>query len=53
LRDCRCEFIQGFLFSKPMPIDKFVDLLTQSSAASPPRGNRRRAAPRGRASRSS
>jgi EAL domain-containing protein (putative c-di-GMP-specific phosphodiesterase class I) len=53
LRDCRCEFIQGFLFSKPMPIDKFVDLLTQSSAASPPRGKRRRAAPRGRASRSS
>ncbi|HEY8848139.1 MAG TPA: EAL domain-containing protein [Thermoanaerobaculia bacterium] len=53
LRDCRCEFIQGFLFSKPMPIDKFVGLLTQSSAASPPRGNRRRAAPRGRASRSS
>ena len=53
LRDCRCEFIQGFLFSKPMPIDEFVDLLTQSSAASPPRGNRHRAAPRGRASRSS
>jgi EAL domain-containing protein (putative c-di-GMP-specific phosphodiesterase class I) len=52
LREWRCEFIQGFLFSEPMPIDKFVDLLTQSSAASPPRGNRRRAAPRGRASRS-
>jgi hypothetical protein len=32
-----------------MPIEKFVGLLTQSSAASPPRGSRRRAAPRGRA----
>jgi EAL domain-containing protein (putative c-di-GMP-specific phosphodiesterase class I) len=53
LREWRCEYIQGFLFSKPMPIDKFIDLLTQSSAASPPRGKKRRAAPRGRASRSS
>jgi EAL domain-containing protein (putative c-di-GMP-specific phosphodiesterase class I) len=53
LREWRCEFIQGFLFSQPMPIDKFIGLLTQSSAASPPRGSRRRAAPRGRASRSS
>ena len=53
LREWRCDYIQGFLFSKPMPIDEFVDLLTQSSAASPPRGNRRRAAPRGHASHSS
>jgi EAL domain-containing protein (putative c-di-GMP-specific phosphodiesterase class I) len=53
LREWRCDYIQGFLFSKPMPIHEFVDLLTQSSAASPPRGSRRRAALRGRASRSS
>jgi EAL domain-containing protein (putative c-di-GMP-specific phosphodiesterase class I) len=53
LREWRCEYIQGFLFSKPMPIEEFVELLTQSSAASPPRGSKRRAAPRGRASRSS
>jgi len=43
LREWRCEYIQGFLFSKPMPIEKFVGLLTQSSATSPPRGSRRRA----------
>jgi EAL domain-containing protein (putative c-di-GMP-specific phosphodiesterase class I) len=46
LREWRCDYIQGFLFSRPMPIDEFVDLLTQSSAASPPRGSRRRAAHR-------
>jgi EAL domain-containing protein (putative c-di-GMP-specific phosphodiesterase class I) len=53
LREAGCDFIQGFLFSKPMPIEDFIDLITQSSAASPPRGSRRRAGPRGRESRSS
>ena len=42
LREWRCDYIE-----------KFVDLLTQSSAASAPRGNTRRAGRRGRASRSS
>ena len=27
LRECCCEYIQGFLFSKPMPVDEFTRLL--------------------------
>lgn len=31
LRAARCDLIQGFLFSKPMPVERFRALLTQPS----------------------
>jgi EAL domain-containing protein (putative c-di-GMP-specific phosphodiesterase class I) len=59
LRETRCDFIQGFLYSRPMPLKKFEKLLnngagdaTRSSPAAP-RRSRSRAGGRGRASRSS
>ncbi|MEO6260308.1 MAG: EAL domain-containing protein, partial [Thermoanaerobaculia bacterium] len=30
LREARCDFIQGFLFSKPMPVAEFEQLLAGS-----------------------
>jgi EAL domain-containing protein (putative c-di-GMP-specific phosphodiesterase class I) len=55
LRDMGCEYIQGFLFSKPMPLEKFQAELeaARPSSATARRGNKSRAAGRGRASRSS
>lgn len=57
LREARCEYVQGFLYSKPMPVAAFRKLLEgatpPSSSASPPRARTRRGAGRGRASRSS
>jgi EAL domain-containing protein (putative c-di-GMP-specific phosphodiesterase class I) len=53
LRDMGCEYIQGFLFSKPMPLEEFRAALATPSSSTPPRGSRNRAAGRGRASRSS
>ena len=32
LRDLRCDYIQGFLFSKPMPLDEFQETLRRASA---------------------
>lgn len=29
LRDMKCDYVQGFLFSKPMPADEFERLITQ------------------------
>ena len=31
LRDCQCDFIQGFLFSRPMPLDALEEALARSS----------------------
>jgi EAL domain-containing protein (putative c-di-GMP-specific phosphodiesterase class I) len=31
LRDCECDYIQGFLFSRPMPLDAFEEELARSS----------------------
>ena len=41
-----CDMIQGFLFSKPMPLDEFEVFVTQSAAASTPPANTRRDAGR-------
>ena len=30
LRECRCEYVKGFLFSKPMPVDEFMRLAVSS-----------------------
>src|SRR5256885_8571933 len=46
LRDCGCDLIQGFLFSRPMPLEDF-----QATLAPP--DSRRRGGDRDRASRSS
>jgi EAL domain-containing protein (putative c-di-GMP-specific phosphodiesterase class I) len=32
LRDMRCDYIQGFLFSKPMPLDEFQAVLRSGSS---------------------
>jgi len=57
LREIDCDYIQGFLFSRPMPVEKFEKtLLTPPSRrrrSSPRSGSRGRGAARGRASRSS
>jgi EAL domain-containing protein (putative c-di-GMP-specific phosphodiesterase class I) len=37
LRDLGCEYIQGFLFSKPMRAEAFQELLRGANAASAPR----------------
>ena len=29
LLDNRCDFIQGYLFSKPLPLDQLLDKLSQ------------------------
>jgi len=31
LRDCECDYIQGFLFSRPMPLDAFEEELARSN----------------------
>src|SRR5205085_10647785 len=36
LHEARCDFIQGFLFSKPMPVERFRELLKNPRPA--PRG---------------
>lgn len=38
-----CDLIQGFLFSRPMPLDEFERFVRQSSAASTPPARARRA----------
>ncbi|HEX6640859.1 MAG TPA: EAL domain-containing protein, partial [Thermoanaerobaculia bacterium] len=48
LLEHRCEYIQGFLFSRPMPAEEFEQQLRQR-----PRGNTDRAAAPGPGSRSS
>lgn len=48
-----CESIQGFLFSRPMPLDEFERALRQSSAASPFAGRTHRDAGRDPSSHSS
>lgn len=32
LRDCECDFVQGFLFSKPMPVDELHATLARFSS---------------------
>jgi len=32
LREMRCDYIQGFLFSKPMPLEEFQAVLRSGSA---------------------
>jgi EAL domain-containing protein (putative c-di-GMP-specific phosphodiesterase class I) len=56
LRDAKCEYIQGFLFSKPMPVEELRDALNATPPApeaSAPRARTRRGGGRDRASRSS
>jgi len=53
LRDARCDAIQGFLFSKPMPAEEFEELLRRSFPASPLPDSRSRAAAPGPRARSS
>lgn len=54
LREVKCDYVQGFLFSKPMTAADFNDFLTtQSFPASPPRGSKNRDAARDPRERSS
>ena len=48
-----CDMIQGFLFSKPMPLEDFEEFVTQSAGASTPPGRTHRGAGRGPSSPSS
>lgn len=52
LRDQKCDYVQGFLYSCPMPIEEFLEQLTPSSSTAP-RDSTRRGGGRDRASRSS
>ena len=49
----RCDLIQGFLFSRPMPLQEFQDFVTRSAGASAPPANTRRDDDRDPSSRSS
>ena len=49
LRAAKCDFIQGFLFSKPMPVDHLRELLRPPSRSASPQARARRGAGRGRA----
>ncbi len=39
LREAKCDFIQGFLFSKPMPVAEFEQLLARSASNPDRRGS--------------
>ncbi|MFD0361403.1 putative bifunctional diguanylate cyclase/phosphodiesterase [Nocardia sp. GCM10030253] len=47
LHDLGCDTAQGWLFHRPMPIDRVTDLLAGRSPAPPQRAARSRAAPTG------
>lgn len=34
LRELQCDYVQGYLFAKPMPIDRFAALLTETNQLS-------------------
>jgi EAL domain-containing protein (putative c-di-GMP-specific phosphodiesterase class I) len=53
LRKMKCDYIQGFLFSRPMSRDDFEELLTPPARTSTPRARTGRGGGRGRAGRSS
>jgi polar amino acid transport system substrate-binding protein len=46
---CKCDYVQGFLFSRPMPLDEFLRVLIRPPAPALPPDSTDRAGRRGRA----